>query len=78
MAQDPRVLHIDAKADRLRASLEDAGFTLTVAANVDDLDITLPAGTYFGSILLIPESLSVRQRRACIPSSHAIRRDILN
>ncbi|WP_340682774.1 hypothetical protein LCL61_29475 [Amycolatopsis coloradensis] len=46
----------------MKASLADAGFLLTVATNVDDLDITLPAGTYFGSILLCPEALTSRER----------------
>lgn len=59
--QEPRVLHIGAVNDGLRASLADAGFLMTVATNVDDLDITLPDGTYFDSILLGPEALTSRE-----------------
>ena len=59
--EEPRILHIGAVDDGARASLVDAGFILTVATNVDDLDITLPAGTSFGSILLSQEALSSRE-----------------
>ncbi|UUV35936.1 hypothetical protein NQK81_21685 [Amycolatopsis roodepoortensis] len=34
---------------------------MTVTTNVDDLDITLPAGTYFDSISLSPEALTSRE-----------------
>ncbi|MFI7119414.1 hypothetical protein [Amycolatopsis sp. NPDC049868] len=59
--QEPRVLHIGAADEDMKASLADAGFMATVATNVDDLDITLPAGTYFDSILLSPDSLADRE-----------------
>ncbi|SDU10867.1 hypothetical protein SAMN04489733_1202 [Amycolatopsis keratiniphila] len=59
--QEPRVLHIGAAGEDMKAALANAGFLVTVATNVDDLDITLPAGTYFDSILLSSEALTGRE-----------------
>jgi hypothetical protein len=53
-----QVLHVGAADEVVRAAWNEAGFTLTVVSTVDDLDITLPAGTCFEAIVVGSATLS--------------------